>query len=211
METDRSSFAFDVFLSHASEDKAEVRTFVKNLRTVGISVWLDEERLPPGVEPQRAVSKGMASSRHVLVWVTSSWLKKSWTTWELELFREIKSKSRKVIPVLQVQWKNDVLGPYLSKIVAIPPDIDAKSQLWLTICGIHDLEPGPKENWKTQGLRLIAGEHSGSLKDGTAFVSALHHYLEFVERKTGWIRLLGLSARLGSQQHADRFPIEKRW
>jgi tetratricopeptide (TPR) repeat protein len=40
--------AFDVFLSHNSKDKPEVRRIAEALEGRGIRVWLDEEELPPG-------------------------------------------------------------------------------------------------------------------------------------------------------------------
>lgn len=41
--------SFDCFLSHNSKDKPEVRVLAANLRAAGVTVWLDEERLTPGL------------------------------------------------------------------------------------------------------------------------------------------------------------------
>ena len=41
-------FAFDVFLSHSSHDKAIVRPLAERLRQDGLRVWFDEWELRPG-------------------------------------------------------------------------------------------------------------------------------------------------------------------
>ena len=42
------SFAFDVFLSHSSKDKAIVRPLAERLRAHGLQVWFDEWELRLG-------------------------------------------------------------------------------------------------------------------------------------------------------------------
>lgn len=41
-------FAFDIFLSHNSKDKPEVRELVALLQARNIRVWFDEDQLIPG-------------------------------------------------------------------------------------------------------------------------------------------------------------------
>lgn len=147
----------DVFLSHASEDKPEVRVFAKRLQNAGLKVWLDEEQLPPGHEPRDAIQKGMKDSRHVLVWITKNWLHKTWTQWELKLFSEAQAEGQRVIPILWVEWDEGELGPYLTKNVAVNRDVDDDERLWLAFCGIKDVPPGEHSRWAEQGKSLAAG------------------------------------------------------
>ncbi len=42
------AFAYDVFLSHSSKDKAVVCPLAERLRADGLKVWFDEWLLKPG-------------------------------------------------------------------------------------------------------------------------------------------------------------------
>jgi hypothetical protein len=46
-------FGLDVFLTHTSEDKADVRWLATALRADGYRVWLDEEQMGPARRPRR--------------------------------------------------------------------------------------------------------------------------------------------------------------
>lgn len=154
-------FRFDVFLSHASEDKIEVRALAGQLRSASMSVWLDEEQMPPGFDPQKAIEKALQESRHVLIWITEAWLEKTWTKWELKLFSDTeKNDDRRVVPVLRVPWDNAKLGPYLTQEVAIPPERSANERLWLAVCGVRGEGPGPRDTWSEQGRELAEGSNS---------------------------------------------------
>ncbi len=148
---------FDVFLSHASEHKAEIRAFARRLEAAGLTVWLDEEQLAPGFDPQQAIVTGLAESQHVLIWVTDAWLSKAWTRWELEQFAKTNSPGRRVLPVLRVPWNDAVLGPYLTRQVAVGPEHDDDERLWLVVCGVQGLAPGPRDSWAGQGQKLADG------------------------------------------------------
>ncbi|MEN8183647.1 MAG: protein kinase, partial [Myxococcota bacterium] len=160
--TDAASFRFDVFLSHASEDKAQVRALARQLRAAGLTVWFDEERLAPGFNPQTAIARGLEESRHVLIWVTQGWLKKAWTNWELELFAKARSDTRRVLPVLRVPWDDAVLGPYLTRQIAVPPDRSEYERLWLVVCGIRGEGPRERESWASRGQALAEGAAGSS-------------------------------------------------
>ncbi len=58
---------FDCFLSHNSKDKPAVRALAAALGTAGLSVWLDEERLPPGLPWHNLLESGIRASRSVAV------------------------------------------------------------------------------------------------------------------------------------------------
>lgn len=60
---------FDCFLSHNSKDKFAVRALAEELRSAGISVWLDEEQLRPGVPWHPLLESGIHASRSVAVLV----------------------------------------------------------------------------------------------------------------------------------------------
>ena len=63
---------FQVFLSHNSKDKPEVRQLAKTLRERGIKVWLDEDEFVPGDSWQPALAKAIANSATFAVCLGSS-------------------------------------------------------------------------------------------------------------------------------------------
>ncbi|ASF46226.1 toll/interleukin-1 receptor domain-containing protein [Methylovulum psychrotolerans] len=77
--------SWDVFVSHASEDKeAFVRPLADALNAVGLSVWFDEFTLTLGDSLRRSIDKGLARSRYGIVVVSKAFLEKEWPQRELD-------------------------------------------------------------------------------------------------------------------------------
>jgi hypothetical protein len=97
--------ARDVFVCHAHLDKVtHVRPLVDALSRRGVSCWVDEAELLPGVSLIEAINDGLATAQFVLVVITENFLQRNWTQRELNaaLSREIRTGSVVVIPVLAV-------------------------------------------------------------------------------------------------------------
>lgn len=76
---------FDVFISHASEDKDEVvRPFAHALRSAGLSVWYDEFELRLGDSLRRKIDKGIANSRFGVVILSQAFFGRGWPEYELD-------------------------------------------------------------------------------------------------------------------------------
>ena len=76
---------FDVFISHASEDKdAVVRPLANALQSSGLRVWYDEFELKIGDSLRRNIDKGIANSRFGVVVLSKSFFSKGWTNYELD-------------------------------------------------------------------------------------------------------------------------------
>lgn len=60
----------DVFLSHKSPDKTLVREVASTLRSVGLSPWLDEDRMKAGANLERALRQGFYDSCAAVFFVT---------------------------------------------------------------------------------------------------------------------------------------------
>lgn len=59
---------FDVFISHASEDKAEIaRPLAESLARAGLRVWLDEFELQLGDSLREKIDQGLSLSRFGVV------------------------------------------------------------------------------------------------------------------------------------------------
>ena len=77
--------SWDVFLSHASEDKAAVAVpLAQELQDRGVTVWLDEAELRIGDSLRRHIDVGIASSRFAAVVFSEPYFKKGWPQYELD-------------------------------------------------------------------------------------------------------------------------------
>ncbi len=75
---------WDVFLSHASEDKGSVaRPLREALKALGVSVWLDEAELRIGDSLRRKIDQGIRSSRFAVIVLSEAFFSKGWTNHEL--------------------------------------------------------------------------------------------------------------------------------
>lgn len=76
---------YDVFVSHASEDKDDfVRPLANALIAAGLKVWFDEMTLRIGDSLRQKIDKGLVSSRVGLVVLSPAFIKKGWTNYELD-------------------------------------------------------------------------------------------------------------------------------
>lgn len=76
---------YDVFISHASEDKDEVvRPLANALINEGLKVWYDEFELKIGDSLRRKIDKGLANSKFGIVVLSKDFIKKGWTNYELD-------------------------------------------------------------------------------------------------------------------------------
>ncbi|WP_410644979.1 DUF1883 domain-containing protein [Amycolatopsis sp. lyj-346] len=76
---------WDVFISHATEDKASVaRPLREALARLGVTVWLDEAQLRIGHSLRRKIDEGIRSSRFGVVVLSEAFFAKGWTNHELD-------------------------------------------------------------------------------------------------------------------------------
>ena len=84
-ELDDDGRRFDVFISHASEDKDEVvRPLAEALRAEELEVWYDEFELRIGSSLRRTIDRGIARSRFGVVVLSPAFLGKGWPEYELD-------------------------------------------------------------------------------------------------------------------------------
>jgi len=76
---------WDVFISHASEDKYEVvRPLAIALQQLGLRVWYDEFEVRIGDSLRRKIDQGIAHSRFGVVVLSTAFFAKNWTQHELD-------------------------------------------------------------------------------------------------------------------------------
>jgi TIR domain len=103
---------WDIFISHASEDKdAVARPLADNLIKHGLNVWYDEYTLTLGDSLRRSIDKGLAGSRYGLVILSPHFFEKEWTQKELDglVAREDGSEKR-ILPVWHNVSRKDVVS-----------------------------------------------------------------------------------------------------
>ncbi len=107
-ETDKE---YDVFISHASEDKDEVvRPLALALQIEGLSVWYDEFELRIGDSLRRKIDKGLANSKFGIVVLSKEFIKKGWTNYELDgIITKAVSGEQVVLPIWHNITKKEVL------------------------------------------------------------------------------------------------------
>jgi hypothetical protein len=81
----KNTMEWDVFVSHASEDKADVALpLAERLRAEGFRVWLDSFELTVGDSLRQSIERGLAGSRFGIVIISPEFLQKHWPQAELD-------------------------------------------------------------------------------------------------------------------------------
>lgn len=80
----RSTKRWDLFISHASEDKKDfVEPLANALAEFGLRVWYDKFTLKPGDSLSRSIDLGLASSKYGLIVLSPAFVSKKWPEYEL--------------------------------------------------------------------------------------------------------------------------------
>ena len=103
---------YDVFISHASEDKdAVVRPLAEALRQEKLRVWYDEFELRIGDSLRRKIDQGLANSRVGLVVLSHSFIAKGWTNYELDgIVTKTVSGEQVLLPIWHNISKQEVVA-----------------------------------------------------------------------------------------------------
>ena len=113
---------YDVFISHASEDKGEVvRPLAIALQNKNLKVWYDEFELKIGDSLRQKIDKGLANSRFGIVVLSKNFIRKGWTNYELDgIITKSVSGQQVVLPIWHDITKQEVIdySPSLADKVA---------------------------------------------------------------------------------------------
>ena len=119
---DADNREFDVFISHASEDKNDVaRPLANALQSGGLRVWYDEFELKIGDSLRRKIDKGLANSRFGVVVLSKSFFAKGWPNYELDgLVTRAVSGEQVILPIWHDITKQELIkhSPSLADKVA---------------------------------------------------------------------------------------------
>jgi diguanylate cyclase (GGDEF)-like protein len=88
---------WDVFVSHAFEDKEFARALAEGLSTKGLSVWFDEFELNVGDSLRRSIDDGLLKSRFGAVVLSPSFFAKEWPQKELDALTAREATGKKIV------------------------------------------------------------------------------------------------------------------
>lgn len=116
-----------IFVSHASEDKADfVRPLAHALKRYGLKVWYDEFSLHPGNSLRRSIDKGLAECSTGVVVFSKAFFAKEWPQRELDaLFTAEVAGRTQLLPIWYGISAADIaaISPLLADRIAINGDI----------------------------------------------------------------------------------------
>lgn len=139
---DERTREYDIFISHASEDKNEVaRPLAIALRELGLSVWYDEFEMKIGDSLRRKIDTGLAKSRFGVVVISRDFIKKGWPNYELDgLITRSVSGEQVLLPIWHNITKQEVVdySPSLADKVARNTAINTINEIANEIYNVID-------------------------------------------------------------------------
>jgi hypothetical protein len=160
---------WDVFVSHASEDKESfVRPLAQALAQLGVKVWYDEFTLEIGDSLSKSIDKGLANSTYGIVVISHSFIRKKWPERELKglVAREIEQEQKVILPIWLGVTKQEVLNfsPPLADTLAIPTEGKTAEEIALIL--LKTLRPDIYTKHPRAELeRLVTGQALRSLQE----------------------------------------------
>jgi hypothetical protein len=102
--------AWDVFVSHASEDKNDVaRPLFEALASFGVQVWFDEAELRIGDSLRRKIDQGLAHSAFGVVIFSAAFFAKGWPQYELDgIVTRTVAGEQNLLPIWHKVTKDEV-------------------------------------------------------------------------------------------------------
>ena len=117
------TWEYDVFISHAGEDKDEVaRPLAFALRELGLAVWYDEFELRIGDNLRRKIDAGIANSRFGVVILSEHFFAKQWSQYELDgMVAQHGVGAQSILPIWHRVTKEYIIAqsPTLAGVIAL--------------------------------------------------------------------------------------------
>ena len=127
MRRETADASYDVFISHAHEDKETfVEPLANLLRERGLKVWYDRFVLKPGDSLSKTIEAGLAQSPFGVLVLSHSFFAKRWPETE---YRTLLALGRRIVPVWHGVSREDIenYSPILLDIFAIDSKHGAES------------------------------------------------------------------------------------
>lgn len=140
LRTGARASSFDVFISHASEDKESlVRPLAVALAQHGFKVWYDEFELKIGDSLSKSIDHGLANSSYGIVVLSRAFFSKNWPQYELEGLTARQMVGEKVVlPIWHGVTREDILrySPPLADRLAIDSKTTTVQQMVSSVASV---------------------------------------------------------------------------
>lgn len=103
---------YDLFISHASEDKESVvQPLVNELKELGIKVWYDKFTLRVGDSLREKIDEGLQKSRYGTIIISTSFIQKNWTEYEFNsMITKEMNGHKMILPIWHKITKDEVIS-----------------------------------------------------------------------------------------------------
>lgn len=205
------SKTYDVFVSHASEDKDSfVRPLAVSLRSLGASVWYDEFSLRLGDSLSRSIDRGLTNSSFGLVIISQSFIDKPWPDYELRglVTRDVE-EGRVILPVWHGVSKEEVrkFSPSLSDKVALNTENLTAEEVSIKI--LREIRPDLYAKHPRAELeRIASGEALNQLQQE---IERTQEELELTQEELAEFKCPYCGAPIVARVHAPADSLQKHW
>jgi DNA-binding CsgD family transcriptional regulator len=149
---------WDVFISHASEDKAVARPLARALAAAGVRVWYDEDVLQIGDSLSEVIDAGLARSNFGIVVLSRHFMAKPWPRRELRglVAREVQGQ-KAILPVWHGVSASEVaeFSPPLADAFAVSTDAGLDAIVRKVVQVVGKIPLPPLLDREKQLLRLV--------------------------------------------------------
>ena len=151
---------YDVFISHASEDKEDFAdSLASALEVTGLKVWYDTNELQIGDSIRGAIDRGLSESRYGLIVLSPAFFSKEWTRYELDGLVALDHDA--ILPVWHNVTRDDVLkfSPTLADRFALSSSIHSVSAIAQQIADKVRQEESSKHRAQSESRERSVPEH----------------------------------------------------
>ena len=139
-----NSINYDVFISHASEDKESfVNDLVEELTKLGVKVWYDKLCIIWGDSLRSKIDEGLRNSKYGIVILSEAYIKKGWTQYELEgLFNIKMTNGKTILPIWHNITKRQVqeFSPTIAGRLAINTTMQTADEIALELVSLLNIQ-----------------------------------------------------------------------
>lgn len=154
IEMDNDSTEYDVFVSHAWEDKKDfVDELVNALRALNIRVWYDTSEMKWGDSLRKRIDEGLRKSRFGIAVLSPSYIAegKYWTKTELDgLFQLESINGKTILPIWHKLTKKEVMdySPILASKMGLSTSMMTAEEIALKLKDLLPEEDAESANQK---------------------------------------------------------------